>query len=291
MAKVGHYQGAGGTRQGIYVCTPNGRMLKSCNSLNADTVLAMMKEGLAAWEQSDETEGQLTDEDAMQSDPRWEWRFPEEGLVLRSTQRDLPTSGSPLDERLPRFNADHVWIQKDEARGFLPEDLTIGATRTVSNLLTERLARFHVVDNVRGQTLPFSPREVAASKLASEITAIDEDLVSLQVTGTLRANSDGIWDMGDNIWKPNGEWPRSIETQVLGRATYSTSEERFKSFELLALGERTGRTQLNGRRDEFGTIGFSFVLAGDSPSDRVAPGFIHVYDAPWIEPIADTGSR
>ena len=39
MANKGHYRTAGRTRQGIYVCSPNGKLLSSINSLNADDVL------------------------------------------------------------------------------------------------------------------------------------------------------------------------------------------------------------------------------------------------------------
>ena len=38
MANKGHYQTAGQTRQGIYVCSPNGKLLSSINSLNVDDV-------------------------------------------------------------------------------------------------------------------------------------------------------------------------------------------------------------------------------------------------------------
>ena len=286
MAQAGHYQAKAGTRQGIYVCTPNGRLLNSCNSLDPDVVLNMLSAGLAAWKSVPDSERTLENTAAMRADPRWEWNYPEEGLVLRSSQRDLPPNGSPEEERLPRFNLDHVWFAKDEALGFLPQKIEVGATRTVSKLLTERLARFHLVDNVRGQTLPFSSREVADSNLQSEIVAIENGLVQLQISGDIRSVSDGTWDMGDNIWKPEGRWPRRIKAHALGRASFSIDSGKFESFELVALGQHFGRTKLNGRQaDTAGPIGFSFVLASDSPSDHVAPGFIQVYDAPWVLPL------
>ena len=44
MADAGHYQGKGGTRQGIYAATPAGELLASVNHNGADRVAAMMKE-------------------------------------------------------------------------------------------------------------------------------------------------------------------------------------------------------------------------------------------------------
>lgn len=287
MADGGHYRGAGGTRQGIYVCTPSGRLLASCNSLDADAVLATLRDGLAAWDAVGDADRRLARAEALATDPRWEWQYPEGGLVLRSSQRDLPPSGDPHDAPLPRSNVDHVWFRADEALGFVPAEPAPGATRVVDSALTERLARFHLVDNVRGQTLPFSPGEVAGSRLTSEVVGVEGDALELRLAGRTRAVSDGSWELGDNIWTPEGRWPRSLETRVLGRAVFDRSTGRFTAFELLALGHRAGRTQLNGRRDdEAGPIGFWFELAGDAPGDRVAPGFVHVYDAPWLEPLA-----
>ena len=42
MADKGHYRRAGGTRQGIYVCSPSGILLSSINSLKPDDVLTMI---------------------------------------------------------------------------------------------------------------------------------------------------------------------------------------------------------------------------------------------------------
>ena len=49
MADKGHYRTKGGSRQGIYVLSPSGKLLSSVNSLNPDVVLDVMKEGLIKW--------------------------------------------------------------------------------------------------------------------------------------------------------------------------------------------------------------------------------------------------
>ena len=49
MANKGHYRRVGGTRQGIYVCSPSGILLNSVNSLNPDDVLKMIEIGLDKW--------------------------------------------------------------------------------------------------------------------------------------------------------------------------------------------------------------------------------------------------
>ena len=49
MANKGHYQKEGGSRQGIYICSPSGELLSSINSLNHDDVLFVIQQGLDKW--------------------------------------------------------------------------------------------------------------------------------------------------------------------------------------------------------------------------------------------------
>jgi hypothetical protein len=70
-----------------------------------------------------------------------------------------------------------------------------------------------------------------------------------------------------------------MNLKLLGKATFDLAKKRFTAFELVAAGLRKGGTQYNGRPDDLGehAIGFVFQLAGDSPSDRVAPAFVWAY--------------
>ena len=58
MANKGHYRKAGGSRQGIYVCSPNGSLLASVNSLDPDVVLETIKKGLDKWKELPEKDRQ-----------------------------------------------------------------------------------------------------------------------------------------------------------------------------------------------------------------------------------------
>ena len=61
MANEGHYKKEGSTRQGIYVCSPNGTLLSSINSLNPDAVLESIMKGLDKWKLLPESERYLPD--------------------------------------------------------------------------------------------------------------------------------------------------------------------------------------------------------------------------------------
>lgn len=168
---------------------------------------------------------------------------------------------------------------------FLPEPIEVGSTHRIAQSLVERLACFALVDNARGQTLPFHPNEVEG-EIHAEITSLDKASVCLAIHGRTAASSDGFWRFGANYWQPNSEWPRSMRTELRGTARWDRTARRFTAFELVAIGERQGRTTFNGRRRDSGRgpIGFVFELA--PPCWRVAPTFINLYDVPWVQPIS-----
>ncbi len=284
MADGGHYRGKGGTRQGIYVCTPAGRLLSSINSLSADKVLATLDEGLAAWGELDLEQRAGRSGNARPSH-RWEWSLPPGGVVLEVVSRDLPPALFPQGQRAERFNVDHLWMTQEEGRDWIPAEPEVGQRHVVPGPLVERLARFHLVDNVRGQTLPYAPEEIEQGQLTSQVVRLEGSCATVSLAGHVRCATDGVWRLGESDWTPKGEWPRAIELELRGRAEYDLVQRKFVAFSLVALGERSGRTGLNGRRDdpEGGAIGFLVRLPGASRPRAIAPAFVDLYGVDWIE--------
>lgn len=279
MANQGHYRVEGGTRQGVYVMTASGKLLSSVNSRDPKAVLATIEKGLSAWSETTEADRNLPAGFKLPR-RRWESSYPEDGLVLRSLNVDL---GEGLDKA--RRNRDHVWFSKAEARGWLPPELKVGATHAVTELITNRLACFHLVDNIRGQTLPFAPEEVAESWILTTITGVHEGVARFGISGVTSARTDGAWRLGTSDWTPTDKYPRALEAQVLGLGEYDLASGRYTKLEFVALGERSGRTNLNGRaKDDVGPagIGFFFEIAPDRASARVPPAFIDIYGADWV---------
>ena len=279
MADQGHYRAKGGTRQGIYILTASGTFLASVNALDATKVLATVQRGLEAWKQTGADERTLpADWDLPRR--RWETSYPRGGLVLRTLNAEL---GPDADRK--RRNRDHVWFAASEARGWLGADPQEGDVHSVPRAIVERLACFHLVDNVRGQTLPFAPEEVDGSTITTTVLSRTDDVVAFRIEGATMASTDGTWRLGQSDWTPKEKFPRSVATKILGSARYDLGAKRFEAFELVAVGERGGRTNLNGRpKDDVGPapIGFVFELAPDRPAERVAPAFIDIYDADWV---------
>ena len=284
MANKGHYQTAGQTRQGIYVCSPNGKLLSSINSLNADDVLKSIMNGLEKWNGLSASERQLPSDQTLKPLHRWENSYPDQGLVLTSANADLFTDPPLQTNRSDRSNMDHVWFSKSEARQWLPDDPKEGDVYDLPDHLANRLFCFHLVDNVRGQTLPFASQEIKKSNLQIEVQERHQSNVRIKIRGHSKSVAKGEWLLGKNDWTPTYPLDHSMKTEMLGKATFDLSLNRFMEFEMVAIGKRYGKTQNNSRNNspDSSYIGFLFTLAESRASEKIAPAFVDIYNADWI---------
>ena len=262
------------TKQGTYVCTPSGQLLASANSNNPDRILSIMRRGLRAWPHVAEHHRELPPQD-FQPTGRFEPKYPEDGLVLVMMTRDLPASADPTALRAKAWNQDTIWYSALEARQWLPEQLDDDRPHEVPRGLVERLARFHLVDTVKGQTSAFASEDVQGARMTTWVTEREGDLIQLAIEGTTRSVSD---------WDENRRAHHGVETQLVGTASYDQTKQKFVAFDLVALGRRWGQTRFNDRqRDlEESPVGFVMELASDD-APRIPPAFIYAYDAPWLQ--------
>jgi hypothetical protein len=274
FAELGHYRQPGATRQGTYCVSPSGVLLGSMNSNDPKRILDLLEKSLAKWETLSRDERLLpTDPKKQLPDiKRPERYYPEDGLVLTVTSRDMPRGeGQPkaglpkaarADWRETAWNQDFAWFTKAEARQFLPAEPKVGGKQDLPESIINRIACAHLIDNVRGQTNPFNESQIKKARLTAEVTKVDGNTVSLRLEGETSTAVDG---------------PRkhSLDMRLLGSATFDLAKGRFTAFELVAVGVRAGSTQLNGRRNDTdpAPIGILFTLAGDGPCERIAPAF------------------
>ena len=291
MADQGHYARGGGTRQGIYVFAPSGKLLASANTLNPEHVLKLLDEGFAAWEALPAVQRRLDPNDLLIPEARWEDSYPTDGLALRGTVRDLGKPGEPLAPGT-RMNVDYAWFSAPEARAMLPVEPRVGATRQLPREVIVRFAALHLVDNVRGQTIPFAPDEILTADVTSRVLARDGERVRVALRGLTQAASDGVWRLGDSDWGTDAELPRSIEATWRGTADFDLRTQRFTRFDLTVFGEREGRGTVNGRHNDLGPsrLGWVFEIGSDLPAERIAPTFADHYDVPWVTRPATAGA-
>jgi hypothetical protein len=269
FAELGHYRQPGTTRQGTYCVTPSGVLLGSINSNDPKRIANLLERSLAKWDTLKREERLLPTDPAKQlaAINRPERHYPEDGLVLNVTSRDLPREKGKAAPRKAAWqetawNQDFAWFTRAEARQFVPAEAKVGRKQDLPMPLLHRIACAHLIDNVRGQTAPFEERQVKKARLSTEVTAVDGDVVTLRLEGETRTAMEGGREHG-------------LEMRLLGKATFDLSKGRFLTFELVAVGSRWGATQLNGRRGDTDAapIGILFTLAADSPCERVAPAF------------------
>ena len=278
IADVGHYRAHRSTRQGIYVCTPSGVLLGSMNTHNVTAVIKMMQTSLEKYRMMKARDRLLADDARIRPRHRWEESYPEDGLSLTMYARDLPESCDPDAESTSAWNQDRVWFSPGEAREFLPDKLSeirTGQTIKLPDKLVARIARFSIVDTVKGQTSYFSRKDAANSKILVSVSEVDGAQIKLTLKGTTNAES---------TTSRGRKFPHGIKTNLLGEATYDLDRQRFSHFEIVALGSRWGRTVFNNRRKELkeSPVGFVFHL---TPADAplIAPSFLFAYRAEWVK--------
>ena len=288
MANQGHFGGKeGSTRQGIYVCAPSGKFLGSILSHRPSRVIAMLDKAWKKWESLPPEERSLSELSQIRPSHRWEDSYPEDGLVLSMFTRDLPLDCDPTSECRKKWNRDFVWYSKGEARQWLPPEPAAGKEWELPPRLTDRLARYHLVDVVRGQTSPMSASQVAGSKIIVRVQGLSGDLVHLEITGNTTSESKGrkLSEESERSQRRRGrDTEHGVTANLLGTATFDLSAEKFVAFEFVALGARWGQTRFNGRywdSENSSPVGYVFQLAGPS-TPQVAPGFVAFYEADWL---------
>lgn len=288
LAERGHFGRTepSDTRQGTYAAAPSGVLLASANTNDPEEMAEMLRKALEAWDALPEGKRLLPDGEAARvaEGRRPSDLYPEGGLVLHVTVRDLPRGSPPAEDdwRQKAWNQDYAWFRRDEARTFLPGEPKAGDRHAVPGSLLRRLARCHLVDQVRGESSPFDVGEVEKAELTAEVLKASEGLVTLRLKGAARTSAEGLWPVsGEGDTARASPQRRGVEVRLSGRAVFNLKTGRFASFELLAIGTRWGGTQYNERQDDLGEapIGFALTLAGEG--ERVAPNVLYEYG--WEE--------
>jgi hypothetical protein len=283
--------------QGIYLAAPDGTLMAGSHEAVHDMkkIEDILQKGMAKWQKLPAKDRLLSGEEfaravAERGDRggRGQKQYPRAGLVLRLFCRDLP-GGPPQHPAFKKaWNSDFAWFRKEEALALLPPELTPGSKQAVRRDLVERLARFHLIDAVRGSGAPYPKEAVEEARLTAEVVAVTGDRVSLRFDGRTRTSQTGKFFTQDTIgtaWKAPPVQSRGYDAKLLGRAVYDRKGQQFVSFELLAAGDRWGATSENGRVADGevclrpAPMGVFFELAGSSLAERVPP--VHLGGYGW----------
>jgi hypothetical protein len=160
---------------------------------------------------------------------------------------------------------------------FLAQQTKRGSHIRISHEADPAISPVPLVDMVRGQTEPYKNEDVKKAHLSLRVTKVQGNVVSLELKGETRAVADGVWKVDDN--GPTQQ-QRGFEANLFGYAQYHLRQQRFTSFQLVAIGTRWGGTQYNRRSDDLGRnpTGIVLTLAGNGSSDRISPGLFYAHD-------------
>jgi len=167
-------------------------------------------------------------------------------VKLQLAYRDLPRG------TLPRITSAYVrnpynlgWfdLSAAEARSFRADSQKPVA---IPQRLFRRLATQILKDAVRGQMRGWDAVALTGGALYTQLFSRENNTRIYRLTGSAILK-DGA---------------RSYAPQLLGRAVYDETAKKFVGFELVAVGQRTGKGPANGRENDLGPapIGVAFKL-------------------------------
>ena len=274
IAEQGHRKGAGtNTRQGIYAFTADGEVLWAKNTgQDPHYTKTELKHALAQFQRlpaARRTPGAVTVPTHGPLDPNYTRTPPVGGLILKVNTRILDkkdsnyTKGS-CDRVGGAMSArDYLWLTKPEMQSLAPPSTEEGFTYDVSKKIAQRIARFHLVDNTRGEPLPWDAKDVRKCRMTLTATGGNAEFIELRLDGEALMASDA-----DPAKAVNG-----YEVRLLGKLRYVLAKQTFDQFEVVAVGDHWGDGPFTqGARPGRNPLGVSFgLVTGDNPADRVPP--------------------
>jgi hypothetical protein len=263
------------TRQGIYLLTADGELLAYKNAgQNAQVMRDVLKDALAKWNKLPEARrkpGAVTVPDAGKLDGGYTRKPPAGGLVVNVYARALEKSqveGTVSDAVCKigdgdEASRDHLWLTADEWRSLVPTDARPGDRFPVAPAITRRIARFHLIDNTRGEPPMWRREDVRSAELNATVQEADASHVLVRLDGkALLATEPDV-----------AAAQRGYDAALLGYVRYDKAADRVDRVDVVALGDHWGQgTFTPGARPGRQPLGVAFELArGDKPGDTVPP--------------------
>lgn len=169
---------SGQTSQGFYVASPGGTSYGYNNNRSVERVLGMMDKALDA--------ARANAPSAKVEVPAPETEFAPRGVsVVRvfTRIRPVPAGSDPSNSNVAR---DHLWIYPGEVRALL--QLPPGGG-PLPESLARRLARFHFVDNVRGEPNMWGDGDIAKLELQATRDLDVQGKRAFRITGSFAVGS------------------------------------------------------------------------------------------------------
>lgn len=244
-----------GTKQGVYMIGPDAEYLEGGGAISGDpeNVRERLERALKRWKKL-KKEKDYAEEDvpAVATGPVPE--VAEKPLVLRVFLRDLPRGkGDDTGRRFTKADLRGMWLDftkwawnvnwlgLDDPRALVPNGKQ---AQPVADETFRQICREALVDNVRGQNPHWRPNHVRLAELTMQRLDDEDGLWVIECQGKAELRSE----------------QQSYVPALYGRATWDPKEKAFRTFELLAIGQREGAGRFNQRSRDRGPAPMGVVL-------------------------------
>ncbi len=263
----------GGTRQGIYVFTADGKLLAFRNAQDADVMRGVFQKALAEFKKlpADQRKpGAIEVGEPARVDPNYSRKPPKGGLVVNVYTRILDKDdkgdfchGTCDFTGGDKTAHDHLWLAEEDWKSLVPANAKKGESFALPARVAQRLLRFHFADNTRGEPNFWKRGEVRANTLKLTVTDVTPQTVTLKLDGTALLATDADATTAK----------RGFDVAVLATIHYDVAGKRVTKLEGVAIGNHWGQgTYTPGARNGRRPLGIAFELAsGDSPLDAIPP--------------------
>ncbi len=263
----------GGTRQGIYVFAADGTPLAYKNAgQDAEVMKGVFKDALAKFKKLPEEKrkaGAIAVPELGKVDANYTRTLPDGGLAVQVNTRILDlkrgeyctatcnTTGGDQASR------DFLWLTAADVKEMLPPKAEKGEVYSLPDAVGQRIARFHLIDNTRGEPPFWRKEQVRKSTWTLTVIEVTDDAFDLRLDSsvTLATNAD------------TGKADRGYEGKVGGVLRYDRKGKRFDKVELAGVGKHWGEAEFTkGARPGKTLLGFAFTLADPTkPGEGIPP--------------------
>jgi hypothetical protein len=254
-----------GTRQGIYALTADGQLLAYKNAGQApDVMRAVLRAALAAWRKLPEDRRRpgavAVPREPSEPDAAYDRTPPPGGLVVKTFTRALERpepGGDPGASTCDPGGGgeaarDHLWLRPEDWRPLVPDDPRPGQTLSVPEKLVARIARYHLVDNTRGEPPFWEPEHVRKAELTITIASVTPGAVRLRLDGAVLLSTSADPSQSE----------RGYDARLLGHLTYDCKADALTRFDAVALGDHWGEGRFTpDARPGRAPLGVAFLLA------------------------------
>ena len=262
----------GSTRQGIYCLTADGKLLSYKNAgQNAEATLDAIKLALREWKKlpgERRKPGAVQIDESPETDDQFHRTMPEGAQVFEVFTRLLAKGddGCWIAAKSEKGKGDqpgrdHFWLTKQELADLADLNAKSGATKKLSKFVERRIARFHLLDDTRGEPPMWDDKEVRKVEITLRCKKADGKKI--------------VWAIEGDALMQTADEQRGCKVALGGEWVVDRVTKRVVGGDLVALGEHWGESALTRGAPPGSTpIGIVFTLPKDEKlAAQVPPQF------------------